>query len=75
VPAAARVVAGDIAISNDGVSVQTSANMNVPQFALIAPRLRLGRNAAGNHLGGHIRELVIYSGEALSNAELIALAA
>ena len=68
-------MAGDIAISNDGLTVLTSAVTNIPQFSLLSPRLRLGRNNAGNHLCGHIRELALYSGEALTNAELIALAA
>lgn len=75
IPAAARIIAGDIAISNDGVNVVTSAITNVPQFALLAPRLKLGRNSAGNYLNGHVREVMLFSGEALTNAQLIALAA
>ena len=75
VAAAARIVAGDIAMSNNGTSVFTSAITNIPQFQLLNPRLRIGRNNAGNHLCGHVRELALYSGEALTNAELIALAA
>lgn len=75
VPAAARIEPGKIALCSDGATVQTSAVTNIPQFQLLSPRLRLGRNAGGNHLGGRIRELAIYCGEQLSNAELIALAA
>jgi hypothetical protein len=72
--AAVRISSGDIALSNTGLTVQTSAITNIPDYLVVKPRLRIGRDLSGNYLDGHLRELCIYPTEKLTNDMLKALA-